>query len=444
MIRACLLGFVVLLSACAEPVSRAVTTLPEGVKRFEAKAQPRGVARSNIDLAQDFLDLTFALENGEQLPVLLKYPGKIQIVLRTEGLSNYQPEVSNLLQRMRREGGVDIRQTDDPSQAQIHVHALTRRSIDRTFPGAACVVIPGVTSWKELRDPNTGPDQILWSRQRELTVASIFLPADSTPQETRDCLHEELAQALGPANDLYHVADTVFNDDNFHSILTPFDMLMLRTLYHPSLSSGMTRDQVAAIVPGILDQLNRKGRGKTPEIRVRASKSWNRAIERALNRRKSNSERFGAAKRALSIASAMNPPDHRLGMTLLTLGRLTARGDEARSVEYFKSAYRQLSSVLGPNDIRVSRVAWHLAVLAKNAGALDQALALADRHIPNARAAENAITLSGLLAVKADAHWNRGEIEAARRAQREAWAWSHYAFGEVPSSMKSANRKSVV
>ncbi len=44
----------------------------------------------------------------------------------------------------------------------------------------------------------------------------------------RDCLHEELAQALGPLNDLYRLSNSVFNDDNFHSVLTGFDMEMLR------------------------------------------------------------------------------------------------------------------------------------------------------------------------------------------------------------------------
>jgi len=34
-----------------------------------------------------------------------------------------------------------------------------------------------------------------------------------SPQEVRDCLHEELAQALGPLNDLYRLPDSVFNDD---------------------------------------------------------------------------------------------------------------------------------------------------------------------------------------------------------------------------------------
>ena len=54
----------------------------------------------------------------------------------------------------------------------------------------------------------------------------------------RDCLHEELAQALGPLNDLYRLPNTVFNDDNFHSVLTGFDMTILRATYAPGLPAA--------------------------------------------------------------------------------------------------------------------------------------------------------------------------------------------------------------
>ena len=77
----------------------------------------------------------------------------------------------------------------------------------------------------------------------------------------RDCLAEEITQALGPANDLYRLPDSIWNDDNFHGMATPFDMLILRALYQPELQSGMTRPEVAAALPGVLDRVNPEGRG---------------------------------------------------------------------------------------------------------------------------------------------------------------------------------------
>lgn len=72
----------------------------------------------------------------------------------------------------------------------------------------------------------------------------------------RDCLHEEITQALGPANDLYRLPDTIWNDDNLHGVATPFDMLILRVLYQPELHSGMTRAQAAAVLPKVFAREN--------------------------------------------------------------------------------------------------------------------------------------------------------------------------------------------
>jgi hypothetical protein len=378
------------------------------------------------------------LENGDKLPALLKYEGNIKVVLRSAGLSNYQPELTNLLKRLRREARVDISQTNDPAEAQIHVHAIPRQTISRVFPGAACFIVPGVRSWNEFRSPAADPDVIMWSRQRALTVTSIFVPADSTPQDTRDCLHEELGQALGPANDLYRIPDTVFNDDNFHSILTPLDMLMLRTLYDRSLTSGMSRAEVAVRLPGILSRINPGGRGKPPARRAPESRAWKGAIETALNRRKTKGARIRAGQRALSIAAAMEPADHRLGLSLLTLGRVQARTNPTKAAEFFSSAYAKFAADLGGDDIRTTHVALHLALFALKDGRFETALDLADKHIPSARRAENAVVLSGLLAIKAETLLAAGEIAQARSARIESLAWARYAFGDSDGDIARA------
>lgn len=436
--KSCCILMTLLIASCGEMPSRSVTALPDDLLRFQDKGQPRGVARSNLDLAQDFLDLTFALENGETLPSLLKYDGPVRVVLRSQGLSQYQPEVSALLRRIRREAGVDIRQTDDPEEAQIHVHAVPRQTISRAFPGAACFIVPGVRSWNEFRNPAGRENQILWSRQSRLSITSIFLPADSTPQDTRDCLHEELGQALGPANDLYRVPDTIFNDDNFHSVLTPFDMLMLKTLYDPALTNGLSRGEVAVRLPSILDRINPSGRSQPPAARAPASKAWKSAIEIALNRSKSRSRRLRAARQAVSLASAMQPADHRLGLSLLTQGRILARNEPARAAELFRGAYAQFTGQFGTNDIRATHVALHLALFALKNKQFDTALSLTELHIPTARRSENAVVLSGLLAIKAETLLAIGNIGPAREARIESLAWARYAFGDRDGAIARA------
>ena len=399
---------------------------------------PTGVARSNLDIADTFIELLFRLEGGETIPRLLKYDRPIRVSLRSPGLNTYRPEVDHLLRRLRREAGLDIRLVGPSASAEILIHAVSRRDIRRAVPGAACFIEPGVRSWSDFRNPLSRARRSGWTTQEKLGVTSIFIPADSSPQDTRDCLHEEIAQALGPVNDLFRVADTVFNDDNFHSVLTPFDMLILRTLYAPELRVGMSRGDVSARLPAILNRVNPRGRTIPRRASAPESRAWKAAITRALGANVSPGQRRVAAERALNLASAMRPQDHRLGFSLLTLGRVQARENPGRAVEYLSAAYRDFDARFGQNDIHTARAALHLGLLRLTGGDFPAAIALASRHLDAARNAENAVVLAGLHAIIAEGHKELGDLAAARRAQLEFLKWARYAFGDADGSIAKA------
>lgn len=105
-------------------------------------------------------------------------------------------------------------------------------------------------------------------------MVSLFIPSDASPKEIRDCLHEEFAQGLGPLNDLYRLPNSVFNDANIHTILTDFDMMVLRATYAPELRSGMTRVEVAARLPAILRLINPAGEGVAYRALPPTSRAW--------------------------------------------------------------------------------------------------------------------------------------------------------------------------
>ncbi len=65
------------------------------------------------------------------------------------------------------------------------------------------------------------------------------------------CLHEEIAQGLGLANDSPQARPSILNDNEEFALLTPQDELMLRILYHPSLIPGMTADQARPIAEAL-------------------------------------------------------------------------------------------------------------------------------------------------------------------------------------------------
>lgn len=69
------------------------------------------------------------------------------------------------------------------------------------------------------------------------------------------CIHEELAQGFGLANDSPAARPSIFNDDEEFGLLTHHDELLLQMLYDPRLKSGMTAKQARPIVEQIASEL---------------------------------------------------------------------------------------------------------------------------------------------------------------------------------------------
>lgn len=402
--------------------------------RFGAVVLPKGVKESNSDLAQDFLDLTFELESGEEVATLLRYEEPVRVYLRSPELSAYRRDVLALIARLREEAGIDIAETDDPAQAQIQIEAVHASQITRVFPTAACFIVPGETDWRSFLRRRSD-DRIRWSDQTTLTRAAIFLPLDTTPQDVRDCLNEEITQALGPANDLYRLPDTIWNDDNFHGMATRFDMTILRTLYQPDLHSGMSRAEVAAVLPRVLARTNPAGRSLPATRRAPESMAWAQAIESALSRDEPRRRRTEDAGLATQIAAEMRPVDHRLGVSLLTLGRLNLRNDPAEAAHDFARAYTLFREEFGIEDIRTAQAGVHLAALALGSGQYQTAITLADRHVPAAQAAQNAILIAGLLSIKAEALAALDQPEAAQETRLDSLQWARYGFGDADGTL---------
>jgi hypothetical protein len=69
------------------------------------------------------------------------------------------------------------------------------------------------------------------------------------------CIHEEIAQGLGLANDSPGARPSIFNDDEEFALLTRHDELLLRMLYDPRMRSGMTIGQARPLAEAIARDL---------------------------------------------------------------------------------------------------------------------------------------------------------------------------------------------
>jgi len=420
-----------LLMACAAAPRpdlverRAVGPMPP-MKTFSA-AHPAAPTKSNRNLAQDYLELAFQMESGDPLDAFSRFEGPVLLRVTGDVPPFLQPDLDRLLDRLSLEAGIPITQVSPEQAANITIEVISAAQIRRFVPHAACFVVPRVSSWREYR-ANRNRSLTDWRTLREREKITIFLPGDVSPQNVRDCLHEELAQALGPLNDLYRLPDTVFNDDNFHTVLTGFDMLMLRVHYSPRLRNGMSRAEVAAELPDILRSLHPAGERRSDNPVRQSPGEWRDAISRALAPGTGARQRIRSVEKAMEIARAAGWNDNRTAFTLSVRGRLLASSDPQRALASFFEAY-EIYSARRDTRIHAAHIAAHLAIFALSAGDAEQALALTRGHAGIAERAENASLLATLLAIRSEALRTLGFEGQANAARRSALGWARYGFG---------------
>ncbi|SMX39032.1 DUF2927 domain-containing protein [Maliponia aquimaris] len=79
-------------------------------------------------------------------------------------------------------------------------------------------------------------------------TAIAVIRSEHPPLLRRSCVHEELAQGMGLNNDSPRARPSIFNDDDEFALLTTHDELLLKILYDPRLTPGMTAEQAMPIV----------------------------------------------------------------------------------------------------------------------------------------------------------------------------------------------------
>ena len=420
------------LAACASapepplrPVDLSLQTRAISSAELFGPPRPFPPARSNAQIAEDILELGFRLESGREIPQFSRFEGPVRVRLTGQIPPLAFVEMDRMIARMRREAGIDISRTN--GSAEVIVEFIPRAAMRRTVAGAACFVLPNVESFNEFVAAPLSP-RLDWAQVVTRERALVVAPADATVQEMRDCLHEEVAQALGPLNDLYRIGETVMNDDNFQTALTGFDMLVLRVWYDPALRPGMSRDEVARLLPRILRRLNPGGAGQQqPLDPLPTPRAWTDAVEDALGqpgRRRS----FDAARRALRIATDAGWQDERLAFSLFLAGRFApaSRGEDALTALVQAAA---IYDNIPGGQVPRAHMEMHLAAQALAAGQYQLVIRLTDNAMEPARRSENGALLSTLMLLRAEAMARMGRPSTAARLRRESEAFAIFGFG---------------
>jgi hypothetical protein len=425
--RALTLSLFAALSGCGPAPDMAGRGAPANAQLPSfSTVNPFPAARSNAEIAQDFLELGFFMESGRPLPRLTRFEGPVTLRLTGPIPAGAAAAADQLVGRLRREARLDIARVPGDATANITVEFLPRSLLRSLVPQAACFVVPNVDSWQGFRANRRGP-LMDWAQVSVRETVAVFIPSDTTPQETRDCLHEEIAQALGPLNDLYRLPDSVFNDDNFQTTLTGFDMLILRAWYAPELQNGMDAQQVATRLPGLLRRINPAGRTGRAQPPSATPRDWVEDVEATLSGT-ADGTRHAAARRALSVARAQGWQDGRLAFSLFLVTRFAPQTEAESALAALLQA-GEIYRALPGGEVHAAHISMHLAAQALAADQNTLVLRLTEEAMPAATRSQNAALLASLMLLRAEALEATGQIAQARALRLDSQGWARYGFG---------------
>ncbi len=120
----------------------------------------------------------------------------------------------------------------------------------RSLGGQLRKLIPGISPWMVRTISKMRQNHLCMviaephpDRRKGYARAVAILRAEASGRLRQACIEEELAQGMGLPNDCDDADPSIFNDNQRYALLTRRDELLLRMLYDPSLTSGMTRDE---------------------------------------------------------------------------------------------------------------------------------------------------------------------------------------------------------
>ena len=417
------------ITSCG-PRTEPFRTAPRPDAPGYGSALPAGhTAYDNAGLADIFVRLTHDYENGDVRPGLQRFEGPINIGMTGPGSDDYRGFLGELVDEIAQRTG-----------APVALGAAPHDLLIRFVPGEEfipwtinqCFVTFGQPDWAAYRANPDDYDGDDLTEPVAQAATGIFIPDTIEPYKIRECLLEEITQALGTANDLYGLASSIFNDDNAHSWPTSLDYLMLRVLYDARLTSGLSKDETRARALTVLNDINPEGRSAQPLPAIRQTdfRDIRKDMHGLLHQNASLERRHTTIKR-LARQTRARFPDSLYECTIADILAGVAHSvEDAETAALLDGARTVCEKVVGADDIRIALLRLDQAGLDLTEKRYRRARDEAERLIPifMAHGQESKVAEASLLRLVAayrldDPKWEDEYLEHAER-------WSAYAYGD--------------
>jgi hypothetical protein len=207
---------------------------------------------TNDEIREGFFKIAFGAELQLDKPAarVRKFDEPVRIFVESASGPDRRGELARVVADIRaRINHLDIAVTSDRDEANFVVRLVSERKLKATIRA-----LYGNDKAKKIQKAlnpeclsGIGKDERFRIRRAE-----VILPVDAGDFTFYDCAYEEMLQALGVINDDASVPWTMFNDDVQMGFFDVYDQYLLNILYDPRVAAGMTKDEVAAVLPDIL------------------------------------------------------------------------------------------------------------------------------------------------------------------------------------------------
>lgn len=195
---------------------------------------------------------------------LRKWTGPVRVGLRfgasvaPDRRASDTARIASFLRRLSSVTGHPISLDDRNPNFTVQIVSEDERralapQIRAALPGLSGAEVAGITDMPRstycLVYAMSAPDGATYTR------AFAVIRAEHPDLLRLSCIHEEITQGLGLANDSPTARPSIFNDDEEFALLTRQDELMLKMLYNPALRPGMTEAEARPIVESLATRL---------------------------------------------------------------------------------------------------------------------------------------------------------------------------------------------
>lgn len=261
------------LAGCAGRPSAAdyaaYETMLRAKGKLRAEAAPADARFDAADLVRNYERVALHREADSTRPggddnlrpsPVKRWFGPLRYRLRGNAVTQRdRAEVDRLMARVARLTGLDIAAAEAGQCANFLILITTPEERDAVTTGleSASPRFAGTFAfWRERRELVCVADNLVAGEEPSRIIAAmVVIGSETSGLLRRSCLHEEIVQALGLANDHPEVRPSIFNDDGEFALLTGHDELLLRIHYDSRLAPGMTADEAMPLVRRIAHEV---------------------------------------------------------------------------------------------------------------------------------------------------------------------------------------------